>query len=299
MADNVQVSTPAGTVVVATDDVSGVHYQIEKVAFGAADSATQVSAANPLPVVLTGTQAEVEIKNDSGNPVPVNGTVTITDGSGPVTVDGTVAVSGTVTVDSELPAAAALADGAANPTAPAVDARDSIFDGSTWNRRRGVNGLADANAGTGLAGAGGYLYRPKDGTWLRQRAAADDTLLSSGSGASRTSSVIDNPNYRGALFVVRISSYASTDGSLDFRLDGYDPQNNRRYYHNATLITRSGVDPGSQIGVLVYPGIASSANQFDLMSAMAYVPLPLPPRYSITLAAPAAWVSEAYVHHFV
>lgn len=36
---------------------------------------------------------EVEIKNDSGNPIPVSGTVTITDGSGPVTVDGTVAVT--------------------------------------------------------------------------------------------------------------------------------------------------------------------------------------------------------------
>lgn len=34
---------------------------------------------------------DVEISNDSGNPIPVSGTVTITDGSGPVTVDGTVA----------------------------------------------------------------------------------------------------------------------------------------------------------------------------------------------------------------
>jgi hypothetical protein len=33
---------------------------------------------------------EVEVKNDTGNPLPVTGTVTITDGSGPVTVDGTV-----------------------------------------------------------------------------------------------------------------------------------------------------------------------------------------------------------------
>jgi hypothetical protein len=40
--------------------------------------------------VNIGTMPEVEIKNDSGNPIPVTGTVTITDGSGPITVDGTV-----------------------------------------------------------------------------------------------------------------------------------------------------------------------------------------------------------------
>lgn len=49
------------------------------------------------PVTVDGTVAisnsSIEISNDVGNPVPVNGTVTITDGSGPVTVDGTVAVA--------------------------------------------------------------------------------------------------------------------------------------------------------------------------------------------------------------
>jgi hypothetical protein len=48
--------------------------------------------------VNIGTIPEVEIKNDSGNPIPVTGTVTITDGSGPITVDGTVALdAGTIT----------------------------------------------------------------------------------------------------------------------------------------------------------------------------------------------------------
>lgn len=63
--------------------------------------------------------------------------IPITDNGGSLTVDGTVGVSGTVPVDSELPAAAALADGAANPTAPAVDAKLAIFNGSTWDRARG------------------------------------------------------------------------------------------------------------------------------------------------------------------
>jgi hypothetical protein len=62
MADNPQVNTNttavgATNVTVAGDDIGGVIHQLVKVEFGAADSATQVSAANPLPVVQTGTPA--------------------------------------------------------------------------------------------------------------------------------------------------------------------------------------------------------------------------------------------------
>jgi hypothetical protein len=45
-----------------------------------------------------------------------------------------VTVTGTVTVDSELPAAAALADNTANPTVPAVGAFMMGWDGTTWDR---------------------------------------------------------------------------------------------------------------------------------------------------------------------
>ena len=40
-------------------------------------------------------------------------------------------------VDSELPAAAALADAAANPTTPTVGADLQVFNGTTWDRARG------------------------------------------------------------------------------------------------------------------------------------------------------------------
>lgn len=61
----------------------------------------------------------------------------------------TTAVTGTVTVDTELPAAAIAADGATNPTAPFVQSANSVFNGTTWDRL-----LEAANAlnstGTGL-----------------------------------------------------------------------------------------------------------------------------------------------------
>lgn len=46
-------------------------------------------------------------------------------------------VTGSITVDSELPAAAALADNTANPTVPGVGAFSMVWDGATWDRQPG------------------------------------------------------------------------------------------------------------------------------------------------------------------
>ena len=48
MVDNVDKNA-TGVVPVASDDIGGVQYQIVKQAFGVLDSATLVSATNPLP----------------------------------------------------------------------------------------------------------------------------------------------------------------------------------------------------------------------------------------------------------
>jgi predicted small integral membrane protein len=58
------------------------------------------------------------------------------DGSG---VTQPVSIAATVTVDSELPAAAALADATANPTVPGVGAFLVGFNGTTWDRVRTAN----------------------------------------------------------------------------------------------------------------------------------------------------------------
>ena len=74
--------------------------------------------------------------------------------------------------NTELPAAAALADNTANPTVPGVAAFLMCYDGSTWDRCQG--GLTDTDDGT-IAGAQvpglmiplNYVH---DGTnWVRQR----------------------------------------------------------------------------------------------------------------------------------
>lgn len=69
-----------------------------------------------------------------------NNDVVVSDGGGSITVDGAVTISGTPTVDTELPAAAVLADNSANPTAPGVAAFGMVFDGATWDRMPGTSG---------------------------------------------------------------------------------------------------------------------------------------------------------------
>lgn len=117
MADNVAITAGSGTTI-AADDVAGVLFQRVKLTQGADGSATDVSSAAPLqvtgangsfPVTNTGTFA-VQSTNQANSGVDIGdvtinnaagaSAVNIQDGGNSITVDGTVAVSGTVTVGS-------------------------------------------------------------------------------------------------------------------------------------------------------------------------------------------------------
>lgn len=65
-----------------------------------------------------------------------------------ITSPTTLAISGTVTADTEMPAAGALADATANPTTSQVGADSMLFNGATWDRARN-----NANGVTGDTGA--------------------------------------------------------------------------------------------------------------------------------------------------
>jgi hypothetical protein len=166
VADNTVLNAGAGGDTVATDDIAGVKHQLVKVEFGVADSATPVSTTNPLPVDQTNTTvADGGVLPAKG--VQIGGTdgsvfqVMSTDNAGRPNVN----VNGTVTVDTELPAAAALADAVANPTVPGVGGFALMWNGATWDRVPGsaTNGLTanlkalngttiDTNSGAKSAG---------------------------------------------------------------------------------------------------------------------------------------------------
>lgn len=103
--------------------------------------ASDPSAGQGAAVRITSDRAfHVNLRGSTGTELGTSGAPVRTDPTGTTTqpVSGTVAVSGSVTVDSELPAAVALSsDNVSNPTAPAVGAFGLYFDGSTWDRIRG------------------------------------------------------------------------------------------------------------------------------------------------------------------
>lgn len=79
----------------------------------------------------------------------------------PVSQSGSwsVSVTGTATVDTELPAAAALADNTANPTVPGVGAFLMAWDGSNWDRVQ-----TGAATGGALKVDGSAVTQPVSGT---------------------------------------------------------------------------------------------------------------------------------------
>lgn len=61
-----------------------------------------------------------------------------------VSASNPLPVTGSLTVDSEFPASASLADATANPTTTKVASHTMVYNGTTWDRARGdiTNGLA-------------------------------------------------------------------------------------------------------------------------------------------------------------
>lgn len=127
--------------------------------------------------VAAGTKGFLVFGTDGTNyqalAVNADGEVGIHDGGNSVTVDGTVAISGTVTVDSELPAAGALADNASNPTTPLIGACLLGYDGSTWDR---IYTIADGDAVA--AGTKGFLMFGTDGSNYQALAVSSGGAIS-------------------------------------------------------------------------------------------------------------------------
>ncbi len=136
MADNVTAgSNDAGGAVFATDLVGGAHYPYSKIAFGADNTATKVSASDGLPVAVVGS-------------VPVTGT--FYQATQPVS--GTVAISNSITVGGEVgvvapvgaPIFVSLSDGASQITTLPVSLA------SLPALAAGTNGIGKLTANSGV-----------------------------------------------------------------------------------------------------------------------------------------------------
>lgn len=159
-------------------------------------------------------------------------TATVTAGEGGGSVALTVAPQGTSTVDTELPAAAALADNTATPTVPGVGAYGMVYDGTTWDFQRGtaadgtlVNtelpaaaALADGSANPTTPMIGAALMGWNGTTWDLVDTVNTGTVKVEQSYTHSTSAAIDTQIKASAGFLhtvtISCNDAAPTAGSL-------------------------------------------------------------------------------------
>jgi len=205
---------------------------------GVVDVTPASPAANDyLPVRLTNGSAFDPTLTVAGT-VTANagtGTFVIGDGGGSITVDGSVSISGTVTVDSELPAAAALADNTSNPACPAVGSFLMVWDGSTWDRGKG-----DSTDGVLVnLGANNDVTCSQTGTWNIGTVTSITNAVTVVGSAAEDAALSGNPVRMGVRASYAEPTAMSADG------DVVSPWADRR----GRLITKKQAGTGTQTSV--------------------------------------------------
>ena len=109
MSDNTTLNAGSGGDVIATDDIGGIKHQLVKIEYGDADSATQVSASNPLPVSLAsvpshavtnaGTFATQAAQSGTWNITNVSGTVSLPTGAATAAKQPALGTAGSASAD--------------------------------------------------------------------------------------------------------------------------------------------------------------------------------------------------------
>jgi hypothetical protein len=215
-AQAIQVATEAPLYV---DDL-GDHYQRVKVAFGEADTVTNASATNPLPV--TGPLTDAQIR---ATPLPVSGTVTTTGLTDTQLRATPVPVSGTVTTgaltDAQLRATAVPVSG----TVTAAPATRTLL---TVTGTRTTSG--DGTALIAAPAAGNHVVIVN--LEVNPSEATVTIILKSGSTAKRTWTLAQNSLYandypRGhelrmgsaAAVYLNLSGDSDTNYAIDYFLE--------------------------------------------------------------------------------
>lgn len=128
-------------------------------------------------------------------------------------------------VDTELPAAAALADAMANPTAPSVGSGAMLFNGTTWDRMR--NNIETVTGDSGVK-----------------------TLTFNG--AAQT-----NYNHRGAFITVRLGTVTGVSPTLNAQLQ-FSPDGGTTWFAIGAASSNVTTSNNS-IAFIVYPSNTSVA----------------------------------------
>ena len=201
MGDNVTITSGTGTTI-AADDVGGALHQRVKVTWGADGTGNDVSAANPLPVVQTGTPA-LPTGASTAAKQPALGTAG-TPSADVISVQGVALGTALPTLEQSRAAAAANVHAPASNTAAVVTyaaagaSVSNVIGGVAWSYNAAPtagNLKVEDGSGTTVftiditaAGPGFMLFmRPMKGT---ANTALIVTLAAGGSGVSGKVSVL-------------------------------------------------------------------------------------------------------------
>jgi hypothetical protein len=192
--------------------------------------ATAVPISGTVSTGLTQPLTDTQLRATA---VPISGTVTANAGTGTqnvsvqnasIAVTGTFfqatqPVSGSVTADTELPAATALGDATANPTAPHVGSCIEAYNGTTWDRLKtdtALAGTAANNTVVGILAAGigpGFSVRFNP---TNLGTAANSTSVIDVDGATTVTVAIGTTTT--GTFIIE----ASGDGTNFFTVEAFD-----------------------------------------------------------------------------
>ena len=141
-----------------------------------------------------------------------------------------ISAAGSSAVDTELPAAAALADNTANPTAPAVGSFNHWFDGATWDRA----------PGTSAEGALVNLGANNDVT-ITGTVTISGAVTNSGTFAVQPAGSVAHDGAAGSVNPVLAGGYASAAAPADVSADADAVQAwHLRNGAQATVVTAAG-----------------------------------------------------------
>ena len=259
-----------------------------------------------------------------GEPIEVTGTLTASGGLTDAELRATavpVSIAAPVTVvnlgtfgvqaDTELPAASSLADATGNPTAPAVGAFLSGWNGSSWDRVKTVNtgqikatlydtsgtailpspaALSDtaSNPTTVLLGSCENHWDPTNSQWQRKQAHDSRNLIASASynpGAGSPTASATQTNRTGKYCLAQCYVSSAGTGTLTFRLLG---RAGGSFYEVLAQLTIS----GTGLKTINYgPGCVGQGTGATVSANVGYVGGVLPREWYVDVvhSAASAW----------
>lgn len=284
MADNITLNSGTGGAVVATDDITSVHYPISKLAHGTLDSATLVSTGSGLPVAQQGTW----------NVTNVSGTVSLPTGASTAAKQPALGTAGAASADvltvqgvASMTALKVDGSGVTQPVSGTVTATGPLTD--TQLRATAVPVSLASAPSTAVTNAGTFAVQVTSapstavtnaGTFAVQAAATQSGTwtVQPGNTANTTPWLVqDVTGTTGGATVHHLVSAATTNATnvkaSAGTLYGWSIQNNNaaaRFvaFHNASGTPTAGASVYFKVEI---PGATAGAgNNFELAKGIAF-----------------------------